>query len=206
MSCAGEAWEQVSSPAKELVMCLLVLRPEDRLSCEEVLIHPWLTQEGPGDNSQSLGQRYHGRLKHLALKQRVKELFLNGGDIALWQDSRAVHIQEVLARTVQERSETHPGALEEAAAVGPVDKFLSTLSLSGGGAGASDGRQAYNRLDSVASESAALQEAGDTTAVEVVDAEYSAKVRSFKHKMVSSFSEDDKAVVTAILLPALFLL
>eukprot|EP01137_Pigoraptor_chileana_P029689 Opistho-2@15183 len=41
-------WEAVSDNAKDLVSRLLVFHPEDRLSAEDVLRHPWIQELAPG--------------------------------------------------------------------------------------------------------------------------------------------------------------
>ena len=37
-------WDNVSEQAKDLIRKLLIVDPKQRLSCDEILKHPWLTQ------------------------------------------------------------------------------------------------------------------------------------------------------------------
>ena len=40
----GARWENISDQAKDLVKSLLKVDPEERLSCEETLDHPWFRE------------------------------------------------------------------------------------------------------------------------------------------------------------------
>ena len=41
----GVRWSHISEEAKDLVEALLEVDPETRLSCEEVLAHPWFNND-----------------------------------------------------------------------------------------------------------------------------------------------------------------
>lgn len=213
VSVAGEAWQHVSSLAKELTMCLLVLRPEDRPSCEEVLRHPWFIPHG-GPSDCSLGELYHGRLKRLALMQRVKELFLNGGDIATQQELHTRQVHEAVARALAHYSTTpREQSLGIADENSHINRFLATLSLTGkDDVAGDDKKREYCRLESSVSviedlreEESVKSEMTSNLAVGIApDEEFKSKVRSFKYKMMSSFSEEDSPKVRLIVPMSLY--
>lgn len=45
-------WKQVSADAKDLIKNLLTKEPEERLSAEGVLNHPWITKQLDKDSTQ----------------------------------------------------------------------------------------------------------------------------------------------------------
>jgi calcium-dependent protein kinase len=69
----GPAWDDVSSCAKSLVSKLLKKNPDHRLSVEEILKHPWLVDDAP---DKDFNQDYFVRIKHLALRNKMKTFFL----------------------------------------------------------------------------------------------------------------------------------
>ena len=44
-SFAGSEWEAISHAAKHLVRQLMELKPEERLSADKALLHPWIRQQ-----------------------------------------------------------------------------------------------------------------------------------------------------------------
>lgn len=77
--CAGKydfndpAWDGISESAKDLIRHLIVVDPEKRYGCDEVLQHPWIARVGvtvpqtpisPGINSNlrmfQKSKKYHG--------------------------------------------------------------------------------------------------------------------------------------------------
>lgn len=83
----GVGWEDISRDAKSLVKSLLVRNPKYRITIEQILEHPWMLNKDVSD--KNLGMEYLTRLKHLALRQRMKNFFLEN-DINLGGDSDAV--------------------------------------------------------------------------------------------------------------------
>jgi serine/threonine protein kinase len=69
---SGVGWDNISSGAKDLVAKILRKRSEKRLTVQEILAHPWVVSEAPDED---LGADYFTRLKHLALRQRLKAFF-----------------------------------------------------------------------------------------------------------------------------------
>lgn len=35
-------WDDISEPAKELIQKLLMVKPSERMTIEEILVHPWI--------------------------------------------------------------------------------------------------------------------------------------------------------------------
>jgi serine/threonine protein kinase len=48
----GKVWDGISTEAKDLIACLLVVNPTERLTAEEALQHPWFTAMLPSENRQ----------------------------------------------------------------------------------------------------------------------------------------------------------
>lgn len=42
LCCSGAEWDEISEEAKDLVRRMLVVNPEERISCADILAHPWL--------------------------------------------------------------------------------------------------------------------------------------------------------------------
>ena len=81
----GEAWDAVSSEAKDLVLKLLVVDPTVRYSATEALMHPWITGEGHTE-------KHHIHLKasissHYRRRQERKAKKLDASRAAASQDS-----------------------------------------------------------------------------------------------------------------------
>jgi serine/threonine protein kinase len=90
----GEAWEGISSHAKDLVHQLLQINPKDRLTSSAVLHHPWLVTNA---SKAHLGSNYVSRVHHLMLRQKLKKFFLRS-DVLQDQRIRQEGIDDVLAR------------------------------------------------------------------------------------------------------------
>lgn len=71
----GPAWANISDSAKDLVAGMLQKSPNERFSVTQVLQHDWL--KGAASN-KSLGEEYVRRIKHLALRHKLKKCFLLG--------------------------------------------------------------------------------------------------------------------------------
>lgn len=69
----GEGWDNVSGLAKDLVARILNKNKNERLTCEQILNHPWMQGAAP---EMSLGSDYFTRIKHLVLRQKFKTFFL----------------------------------------------------------------------------------------------------------------------------------
>ncbi|CAE7743604.1 CPK13, partial [Symbiodinium microadriaticum] len=89
LSGVGDCWDAISESAKDLVYKLLVLSPARRLGTQEVLQHPWITGQAPDVH---LGDEYVARVKHLALRQKMRKFFLQN-DILEKNKIRTDHIQ-----------------------------------------------------------------------------------------------------------------
>ena len=44
----GKEWEGVSSEAKDLVTKMLLADPDKRITCRDILNHPWLSKDTSG--------------------------------------------------------------------------------------------------------------------------------------------------------------
>ena len=53
-------WNRITDEAKDLIRSLLKKDPAKRLTCEEVLSHPWCTVEAGGDGLGSSGRSSSG--------------------------------------------------------------------------------------------------------------------------------------------------
>jgi serine/threonine protein kinase len=71
----GVAWSRISEEAKDLIEKILVKDPEKRCTLEQILEHPWL-QPGIAPDLE-LDDGYRTRIYKLALRNRMKNLFLN---------------------------------------------------------------------------------------------------------------------------------
>jgi serine/threonine protein kinase len=88
----GPVWASISDRAKDLVSRILVADPEKRITIPEILLHPWMTSEAPEND---LGGEYVTRIKHLALRQRIKGFFLQDG-LGESRKVRRDHLAEIL--------------------------------------------------------------------------------------------------------------
>lgn len=68
----GAPWAGISAEAKDLVDRMLNKNPDERISIEEILQHPWLTGTLP---DTELGADYVDRIKNLGLRQKLKKIF-----------------------------------------------------------------------------------------------------------------------------------
>jgi len=89
---SGVGWDNISAGAKDLVAKMLRKRPEKRLSVKEILAHPWVVSEAPDED---LGADYFTRLKHLALRQRLKAFF-NDSNIEEDNKERQANLKNVI--------------------------------------------------------------------------------------------------------------
>ena len=64
-------WDNVSENAKDLIKKLLVVEPEKRLSTEEILKHPWLTQTVHSKENLSFKEDYIEYKKQSKLKSAI---------------------------------------------------------------------------------------------------------------------------------------
>eukprot|EP00602_Paraphysomonas_sp_CaronLab_P010587 CAMPEP_0185036004 /NCGR_PEP_ID=MMETSP1103-20130426/28324_1 /TAXON_ID=36769 /ORGANISM="Paraphysomonas bandaiensis, Strain Caron Lab Isolate" /LENGTH=542 /DNA_ID=CAMNT_0027573351 /DNA_START=166 /DNA_END=1792 /DNA_ORIENTATION=- len=69
----GTGWDSISPSGKNLVAGLLEKNPTARLSCADVLNHPWIIHLAP---EIDLGAEYFSRIKSLAHRQQLKSFFL----------------------------------------------------------------------------------------------------------------------------------
>lgn len=73
-------WDDVSDSAKDFITKMLVPNPEDRMSCEDVLNHPWISRN-QSDNPLTVMQKEMGKFqvrrkfKMAVLKARVVDGF-----------------------------------------------------------------------------------------------------------------------------------
>lgn len=78
-------WQQISASAKDLVSKLLLVKPCDRLSIEEILKHPWIRScdaccsSGVGADI-ALTEAYHERIKLLASRRGILHLTCDHND------------------------------------------------------------------------------------------------------------------------------
>lgn len=88
----GPVWSSISDRAKDLVSRILVADPEKRITISEILQHPWITSQA---SQHDLGMDYVARIKHLALRQKMKGFFLQNG-IGETNKVRRGHLAEIL--------------------------------------------------------------------------------------------------------------
>jgi serine/threonine protein kinase len=88
----GVGWDNISPGAKDLVARLLRKRSEKRLTVKQILAHPWVVSEAPDED---LGADYFTRLKHLALRQRLKAFF-NDSNIEEDNKERQQNLKNVI--------------------------------------------------------------------------------------------------------------
>ena len=77
----GPGWMSVSNEAKDLVTRMLTVNPENRISVEQCLNHPWLVDAvqpiGSEDSSPVMGDQYCLRIKNLVLQSKLKRCFVD---------------------------------------------------------------------------------------------------------------------------------
>jgi serine/threonine protein kinase len=91
----GDAWKEISREAKDLVDCLLIKDPNQRMTAPEVLTHSWIVRNDPTGSNTSLGRKYVSRVTHLMLRQKLKKFFLRS-DVLQDQKLRQKTLQEIL--------------------------------------------------------------------------------------------------------------
>ena len=64
-------WDTISDSAKDLINKLLIVEPQKRLSTEEILNHPWLTQSNYSKNTLSFKEDYQKYKKNDKLKAAI---------------------------------------------------------------------------------------------------------------------------------------
>ena len=102
----GPVWEPISTDAKNLVKRLLVERPQWRLSIQEVLQHDWL--QGRAVSDMDLGVDYARRIKHLALREKMRNFFMRNEEWLSNIRLKGDHIQELLPFLKVQGRATYP--------------------------------------------------------------------------------------------------
>ena len=64
-------WDKISDSAKDLIQKLIIVKPEERLSADEILNHPWLTQTNDSSKTVAFKERYEKLKKTDKLKAAV---------------------------------------------------------------------------------------------------------------------------------------
>jgi Ca2+-binding EF-hand superfamily protein len=88
----GEGWDSISDLAKDLLTRILNRDKDERLTCGQILQHPWMQGHAP---ATSLGTDYFTRIKHLVLRQKFKTFFLEN-DITEDNKSRRSELEGML--------------------------------------------------------------------------------------------------------------
>jgi serine/threonine protein kinase len=87
----GVGWERISELAKDLISRILVKDPSQRFTLEDILNHSWLQ---PGQAPEvKLDDGYRTRIYKLALRGRLKMLFLDEGLQTMCKRRRELLIQ-----------------------------------------------------------------------------------------------------------------
>jgi len=96
----GKGWEGISDKAMDLVRRILILNPDERLTIEQILRHPWMTTDVPDTN---LGAEYFTRMKHLALRQRMRAFFLQNsvGESSKIKREHLIELLPVMRKAVK---------------------------------------------------------------------------------------------------------
>jgi serine/threonine protein kinase len=68
---ASPYWDHVSEEAKDLIQKLLVVEPSKRLSCEEILKHPWLNKCNYSNETLMFKDDYTEFRKKIKLKSAI---------------------------------------------------------------------------------------------------------------------------------------
>ncbi|KAL4853796.1 Calcium/calmodulin-dependent protein kinase type 1 [Chlorella vulgaris] len=103
------AWEEVSKEAKELVSQLLVVDPSKRMTCEQVLAHPWMTA-APGGEAELQQARArlvaaHTRGGSKPLSDRIKAAIYRSEEAA-----RAAAVKAAAAAAAPPPADSLPAA------------------------------------------------------------------------------------------------
>lgn len=120
--CQSPQWKSLSLGAKDLIQRMLEVDPERRISISEILRHEWMT--GRAAHSE-LGKDYADRVYKLALRERLKKIFLK------WE-SREIHSSDGLhdQSEVQEHDVHHSRSLPSATRIGSSHSHDSNHSSS----------------------------------------------------------------------------
>lgn len=114
----GVGWDPISASVKDLIRRILVPNPRERLSAQEILAHEWLSGQAP---TADLGAEYFDRIKHLALRQKLKRFFAEN-DITAKNAERRESLQKILpflkgskedSKIFREKINTFRGAMIE---------------------------------------------------------------------------------------------
>jgi serine/threonine protein kinase len=76
-SMVGAEWDEVSEEAKDLVRKMLMVNPDDRFSCEQILQHPWLKQLDEEVDDSSLSSQSSSTLSTALSPTYTKTLSLS---------------------------------------------------------------------------------------------------------------------------------
>ena len=74
-------WDSVSDKAKDLIRKLLIVDPKKRLSCDEILKHPWLTQTTHSGQALPFKDDYIEYKKKSKLKSAIMATMI----VKLWK-------------------------------------------------------------------------------------------------------------------------
>ncbi|OMJ90472.1 hypothetical protein SteCoe_7174 [Stentor coeruleus] len=72
----GSIWKNISSQAKDLITGLLRLNPDERLTPQQALDHPWLSTTVPQAPSRESSAQFISDLSHLRSSQKLKKSLL----------------------------------------------------------------------------------------------------------------------------------
>jgi len=86
---SGGVWRTVSSEAKDLVRNLIKVQPEQRLSAEDVLAHPWLRERRRQNNQQVITRQLFYNMRRFASSSPSLTIFATV--VAKHLDHRSVH-------------------------------------------------------------------------------------------------------------------
>lgn len=64
-------WTDISAEAKDLVSRLLTVDPAKRITCDEVLAHPWIA--GDKASSKKLGPHHQKRLREFNARRKLRK-------------------------------------------------------------------------------------------------------------------------------------
>jgi len=109
-------WRDISPEAKDLVMRMLTLDPQQRISATEVLQHPWL--RAAKNNTRALGSEHTQRIKLLQAKRKLRravQLIIAANKFASILDKLAhdeTYLNVVAERTQKELAHRRTVAVE----------------------------------------------------------------------------------------------
>jgi serine/threonine protein kinase len=76
-SMVGAEWDEISEEAKDLVRKMLMVNPDDRYSCEQILQHPWIKQLDEEVDDSSLSSQSSSTLSTTLSPTHTKTLSLS---------------------------------------------------------------------------------------------------------------------------------